>query len=311
LIQSTNVSVSGWFLAAGVVLATSQANAQTAEPALSSVGSVEEQRAACATGFEQSQVLRRSGELKASRLELLKCVQEICQQAVQNECTRWLSEVEQQMPSVVIAATAGGQDRTHIGIEVDGAAIAAVADGSALELDPGPHTLRFMYGNYPTVQKKLVLRVGEKLRIIEVAFEKPGEKVAAPPKQTPSGTPASPPAPIQSAPLATHRPVPVLSYVLGGVAVASAGAFAYLGLSSVERRKQLERECSPDCSDASVSSLRARLIAADVTAGVGALALVGAVISYVTRPTVKDESKLTGNVNVTPYGLSATAAFRF
>lgn len=287
---------SSWLIAAGIFTWGAAASAQSAvEPA---PFSIDEQKASCATGFEQSQILRRSGELKSARLELLKCVQEICPTAVQNECSRWLSEVEQQTPSVVIAATAGGQDRTHVGIEVDGVAIPDLADGSALEVDPGPHTFRFAYGNYPPVEKKLVLRVGEKLRTIPVAFQKPGEKAAEP-------------KPVPSAPPQTHRPVPALTYVLGAVAVAGGGAFAYLGLTSVERRKELERECSPDCTSGAVGSLRARFIAADVSAGVGALALLGAIISYATRPTVTDEAKLTGNVNVTPQGVQASASFAF
>ena len=166
-----------------------------------------DQKAACATGFEQSQVLRQSGKLRASHGELLKCVQSICSRPVQEQCSRWLEDVERLTPSIVVQATADGQDRSDVHVEMDGEVLTDAITGTALDVDPGPHAFTFTYADYPPLTKNFVLREGEKLRSIAVAFEK---QAAAK-----SGNAAAPP----SKPVELHRPVPPLAWALGGVAV--------------------------------------------------------------------------------------------
>jgi len=282
------MSKGSWLLAAGFVSWCAPVHAEPDERATN-------QKATCVSGFEQSQVFRQSGKFKSARAELLKCVQPICPQVVQDQCNSWLEEVEDITPSVVIAATERDQDRSNVRVEVDGVVVTETLTGRALEVDPGPHTFRFVYADYPPVEKKLVLRVGDKLRAIDVAFQRasPAEESALPP-------------PKPSTPIPTYRPIPALAYALGGVALIGGGAFAYLGLTSVDRRKQLERECAPDCASGVVDPLHTRLIAADISLGVGIAALVGAAISYATRPSLPTQSTLSGKLSVTPQGLTLT-----
>ena len=282
------------FVSSSSALVHAEQAAPAADPA------VAEQKAACASGFEQAQVLRQSAKLKASRVELLKCVQTVCSRPVQEQCSRWLSEIEPLTPSVVIAATVEGQDRSDVQVEMDGEVLASALGGTAVELDPGPHVVKFTYGDYPPVEKDFVLREGEKLRKLKVSFKHP--QAAAP-----TSAPLPPPAPI-----AMHRPVPALAWALGGVALVGAGAFAYLGATAESRRTQLEQACSPDCADTDVNPLHTRLIAADVSLGVGAAALLGAAIVYAARPSVPvEQPKLSGSLSVTPHALGASASLRF
>jgi hypothetical protein len=258
---------------------------------------VAEQKAACASGFEQAQVLRQSAKLKASRLELLKCVQAVCSRPVQEQCSRWLGEIEPLTPSVVIAATVEGQDHSDVEVEMDGELLANALAGTAIELDPGPHVVKFTYQDYPPVEKDFVVREGEKLRKIKVSFKRP---------QAPAPTAAAPLPPPE--PVAMHRPVPALAWALGGVALVGAGAFAYLGSSARNRRAQLEQVCSPDCADGDVNSLHTRLIAADVSLGIGVAALLGAAIVYGVRPSVPvEQATLSGSLSVTPHAITASA----
>ena len=289
-----SLSKSSWPLALGFVVWCAPAHAESDDRTAN-------QKAACLSGFEQSQVFRQSGKFKSARAELLKCVQPVCPQVVQDECNRWLEEVEDLTPSVVIAVTEHDQDRSNVHVEVDGVVLTETLSGRALEADPGPHTFRFVYADYPPVEKKVVLRVGDKLRAIDVVFQRPEtprEAVLPPPRQ-------------QSAPVPTYRPVPTLAYALAGVAVIGGGAFAYLGLTSVDRRKQLEHRCAPDCTSGVVDPLHNRLIAADISLGVGIAALLGAAISYATRPEVPVPPTLSGRFNVTPQGLGAAASLTF
>ena len=261
-------------------------------------------KAACATGFEQSQMLRQSAKLRASHAELLKCVQSVCSRAVQEQCSRWLEDVERLTPSVLVQATADGQDRSDVRVEMDGEVLTDAITGTAFDVDPGPHTFTFTYADYPPVQKNFVLREGEKLRTIGVAFEKP----ASTKKNDAAERPVQP--------AEMHRPIPVLAYALGGVAVLGAGAFTYLGLTGEHRRTQLEDSCAPTCADSDLNPVRQRLIAADISLGVGIAALAGAAIVYLVRPSVpvKEQEKaaaFTGNVSVTANAIAASGSLRF
>jgi hypothetical protein len=284
------------FVSSSSALAYAERPAQAATPD----PAVAEQKAACASGFEQAQVLRQAAKLKASRVELLKCVQAVCSRPVQEQCSRWLGEIEPLTPSIVIAATVEGQDHSDVAVEMDGELLANALGGTAIELDPGPHVVKFTYGDYPSVQKDFVVREGEKLRKIKVSFKRPQVLAATP-------APLPPPPPV-----AMHRPVPAVAWALGGVALVGAGAFAYLGSSARNRRAQLERVCSPDCADSDVNSLHTRLIAADVSLGVGVVALLGAAIAYGVRPLVPvEQPKLSGSLSVTPHAIGASAALEF
>jgi hypothetical protein len=276
------------------------ANNDLAAPAPAPDPAVAVQKAACASGFEQAQILRQSAKLKASRVELLKCVQAVCSRPVQEQCSRWLGEIEPLTPSVIMAATVEGHDHSDVQVEVDGELLTNALGGTAVELDPGPHVVKFTYQDYPIVEKDFLLREGEKLRKIKASFKRPqavAPTVVALPK---------------AEPVAMHRPVPVLAWALGGVAVVGAGVFAYLGTSARNRRTQLEQVCSPDCADSDVNSLHTRLIAADVSLGVGVAALLGAAIAYGVRPSVPVERpKLSGSLSVTPHAVGASAALEF
>lgn len=295
-----SMAVGAALLMAGLASWSSPALAQTSE---SSAEATAEQKATCVNGFEQSQISRRAGRLLAARKQLLDCVQPVCATALQVECTRWLAEVEQQTPTVVISATAAGQDRSYVRVEVDGAVLTELLNGSAIAIDPGSHTFRFVYSDYPVVERTVVLRVGDKLRAVEVSFRRPKSSGAEP-------TPA-PAAPSPLEPVETTRPVPALTYALTGVALAGGGAFAYLGLTAIERRNHLEHVCAPNCSSNDVDPVHARLLAADISLGVGIAALTGAVISYLARPSVPVQRAVSGDVNVTPDGVRASAVLRF
>ena len=302
------MAVSHALLIAGLVSLCGTARGQTrvaSDAGQPSSDAAAAERAECASSFEQSQVLRQSGQLLAARKQLLKCAQLSCMTAVQSECTRWLAEVEQLTPTVVISATAGGQDRSYVHVEVDGVVLTEVLTGTAFPLDPGSHNFRFVHADYPAVERTVVLRVGDKLRPVEVAFHRP-KAASVEPAVAAGVPPQSPPEPV-----ALRRPVPALTYALTGVALVGGGAFAYLGLSAIERRNHLEHVCSPNCSSNDVDPVHSRLLAADISLGVGIAALTGALISYLARPSVPAEHEVSGNVNVTREGVRASAVLTF
>jgi hypothetical protein len=161
---------------------------------------------------------------------------------------------------------------------LDGAPFASRLDGSALELDPGPHTLRFEHASFPSVEQHVVLREGERDRVISVSFverESMMPSAPAPSLRTVlgSGHPAS-------------RPIPWITYVLGGVSVAAVGTATYFGLRALaERRRKLD-ECAPLCSERDKRDVERPAVWSDVFVGVALVSVGGTLYTYWTRPVI-------------------------
>jgi hypothetical protein len=60
-------------------------------------------------------------------------------------------------------------------------------------------------------------------------------------------------------------------YLLGGATALSLGSFAYFGITGRADADRLRGTCAPTCTGAQVSSVRRKLIAADVSLGVAAV----------------------------------------
>jgi hypothetical protein len=87
----------------------------------------------------------------------------------------------------------------------------------------------------------------------------------------------------------TFRPVPVGTWVLLGVGIVGAGAFAGMGLTGKSQEAELKDVCSPNCTDHDTKSMRSLYVGADIAAGVGAAALISAGIVFLTRPSYERE----------------------
>src|SRR4051794_29874474 len=92
-------------LASVVSLALGSAN-------MLSVGSARaDDRHGCAAAAERAQALRGSAKLRAALTELLACSQPRCPAIVREDCVKWVSEVQEQMPTIVVRAhDARGRD---------------------------------------------------------------------------------------------------------------------------------------------------------------------------------------------------------
>jgi hypothetical protein len=262
----------------------------------------------CISGFEQSQVYRKGGKLRSARQELLKCAQLQCKPVVRDQCTMWLEEVDTATPSVIIDTTVNGEDTTDIKIEVDGAPATDWQPGKPLELDPGSHVLKVTVPEFPPSERRIVTREGEKRRVFTFTFgETKGVGAILGPQQ-----PGLAPPP----PVIMHRPVQPITYVLAGTAVVGVGAFAVLGVLAKNKEDELASDppegCKPKCSDDQVNDLKSRYLMANIALGVGGAAALGALITFVARPS--EPMKDTGFVPsliITPKLAAASAQFRF
>ena len=262
-------------------------------------GARADEKDVCVKAVERAQVARLDGKLRKARDGFVICARPVCPDAIREDCTRWVGEVEASLPSVVIEAVwADGHDVTGMTVRLDGQPLAGAEAGRAVPLDPGEHTFHFEVTGAAPVETHNVIREGEKNRIQQVTFT-PVAPVATPetspaPLPTPATTPSSSPAPAglwrdPGAPDSTQvsagrGPIPVLAWVLGGVGLVSFGSFAYLGLSGTGQLDSLRSSCVHTCNPSDVNSARNQILVGDILGFVGLAATGVATWLFFARP---------------------------
>jgi hypothetical protein len=203
---------------------------------------------------------------------------------LRRDCTTWLDETVRQIPSVVLGAhDARGGDLLEAHATIDGVRVQNKLDGTPLDLNPGPHTIRFEGSGVAPVELKVVIRAGEKNRSVLAPLAPPPPPVTmpAPPAIAPPPPPPPPPPP------APHAGVPWGVYAFGGVALAGFGTFTFFAVRGNGDLDHLHATCAPGCAHSQVESVRLELEAADIALGVGAVATVVATwigIRALTKP---------------------------
>jgi len=238
------------------------APAPAATPAPAPSAAADPAKAECFARHEEAQVARRQGHLLEARAWLRQCSSATCIGIVRADCIEWLAEVERAIPSVVITARARGADLVDVKVIIDKQPVTARLTGTALDLDPGSHQLRFESPPWPAIERTILVSEGVKDRPIDVEFAPPL------PAQAPAPSLASsPPAPF------FKRPDRV-DYAVGATALVALATSASLGAWGLVQRYNAEHGgCAPFCSPEERSSIENKLIAADVALGVGVVSL--------------------------------------
>lgn len=252
-------------------------------------------RTQCLDAHRNAQELKQSGKLLEAQEHLAICSSGSCPGVVISDCGTWLADLEQSTPSMVFELRLDGKEASLAKVFVDGK---PVADRThAVKVNPGRHAVRVELPPFEPHEEDVVLPEGQRMRLISVQF-------TSKPKETaPVAAETAPP------PKQLVRPTPVIVYPLAGLALAGLGgfgAFAFLGRSE---QTTLEDGCAPRCTDAEISKMKRWYTIADVSAGVGAAALMGAVIVYLARPTREvDRESAKVTLGVGPVGLRDSAA---
>jgi len=174
------------------------------------------------------------------------------------------------------------------------------------ELDPGPHHFVAELPGFPAQEATYVLQAGDKARVVRFEFTSAKPSVV-------SGPP--PPATAPPSPPLEHRPIPTLSYVLGGVTLTATVTGAVLGGLALARRSEVQNDCAPLCPERDVRSVQHLALAADVAFAVALLGAGATVFSYVTRPSVPVTESAAASpplrfrVLWTGWGLAAAGSF--
>jgi hypothetical protein len=234
-------------------------------------------REQCLALHEQAQDARIAGQLLAARADLRECSAATCPALVTRDCVSWLSEVEQQIPSVIFRAVKHGDDLAALRVREGERLLTETLTGTPLELDPGPHHFVAELPGFPAQDATYVLQAGDKARVVLFEF------VTAHAPTRPNAPGQAPPLP-PAAPLL--RPIPQATYVLGGVTLAAAVTSGVLGGLALSKRHDAESDCAPLCTDRDISGVKGLALGSDVATAIALVAAGAAIYTYVARPSV-------------------------
>jgi hypothetical protein len=190
---------------------------------------------------------------------------------------------------------------------VDGESVPRDVD-APLPFDPGPHLVRIEAEGFAPLEQNVVLRPKEQGRVLEsTLLSVRREPAAAEPPSDPPRTlpPRSDAAPIvgplaerkqENSPLSDPPPVESSSaratgmYLAGGVGLLALGGAAYLGLQGTREADHMRATCAPDCAKGDVDAARTKLVAANVSLGVGIGAVAVAGILWLTGSSATPQS---------------------
>lgn len=229
-----------------------------------------DERADCASAADQAQQLRDEGKYRRAREQLLICARDVCPAPIKRDCLDWLSQMDSVAPTVVLGAKDGTKDLIDVKVSVDGVPLTEKLDGKPIPMDLGQHTFKFEYQGQ-TKEETVVIGAGQKGRNIAVVFG----------GATPGPTPGPSPAPSRGG---DNSLVP--AFIVGGIGVAGIISFAIFGLSGKGDVSDLEKTCKPNCKESDVDAARTKLIIADISLGIGVVALAVATYMVLTRPKI-------------------------
>jgi hypothetical protein len=223
----------------------------------------DESEGACFTAAVEGQKARKAGKLHEAREAFARCAQAACPAEVTDHCTSWIAEVDDAMPSVLVATRdASGHDLATGVVRID-AQEQSVLAGKPIPLEPGPHELVLEVPGKPRVVETIVLREHEKNRAVVL-------ELPAPP-----------------APVIVRRPS-IAPFVLGGIGLAFAAAFGGFATAGYLDRQSSGCDVPTGCSPGDYTRVRVELVTADVSLGLAGAFLVAAVIDFVlTRSAAK------------------------
>jgi hypothetical protein len=242
-------------------------------------------KADCAAAYEASQEQKTSGKLREARKSLVTCSQAACPPFIKKDCSKWLSDVESSIPTVVFSAKAGSEDVTDVRVKMNDDVLTEQLDGKAVPMDPGTVTFVFESPKYGSKELKVVVKEGQKAQSIEVQFQAEksgggggGEKGG----ETGGGDQGG---------KITEQDVKgnkTLAYVLAGVGVLGVGGFAYFGLTGKKDEDGLDCAKDKTCTDSQIDPIKKKYLYADISLGIGIVSLGVATYLFLSSPSKKE-----------------------
>ena len=245
----------------------------------STVAGADEVKLECIKASTDGQTLRRNEKLLDARQQLLVCSRSVCPDIVKTHCARWLAEVEESTPSLIVRARdAAGADLTDAKLTVDGAS--APLDGKPLVLDPGTHDVVVEASSGSKKQAPVVLQPGDRSRELVVELQQPPPPAPKPAAPRPSETAPVSDRPGRSESLVGHESgsIPVGAWLLAGLGAAGLGAGGYFYYEANNQLSQLRQSCAPHCTYQQTVEGRNDFTVSQISFGAGEAVLGAAIV---------------------------------
>jgi hypothetical protein len=255
----------------------------------------------CVAASSDGQALRDAAKLQEARDRFLACARDACPSIVRKYCAEWLTDVERRIPSAVFRIqTADGADVLGARLTLDGQAQPHGLEGSAIPLDPGEHALRVERDGAEPFEEHVVIVEGEKGRVVTIRLPGPPHRESPPPA-----------VPAAETPTPTHAiAITPLALVFAGVGAVGLAGFTYFGLTAQGDLNHLRQTCAPTCASSDLDAVKREALAADVSLGVGVVALGVAVYAVLSHRSAPATTALLG-VTPVPGGGVAAVGGRF
>lgn len=235
----------------------------------------------CLDAHVQAQEARQSNKLRLAREHLKMCAAATCPALVKDDCGPWLEEIGKQIPGLRVAVRSEGQPVKDARVTLDDEPISA---DTPIEVDPGEHRVRVEASGHEPFLRVLRVEAG-KQELVAAELQKPAHERPAAAKRS------------RTAPL-----------VLGGVGLLGIGVFAYLGSSGKSDEEELKK-CKPFCAQSRVDEVSRRYLFANVSLGVGVIALGAATYLWLRKPPSATATRVVPWVGPGLSGLGVVRAF--
>lgn len=261
----------------------------------------------CTQAHAAGQREEHAGQLKQALANFQLCAADAeCPLPIRNECTSLFTKVEARVPTVVFSVVDDrGNDVTDVRVSSADGEVANGLDGRPIAVNPGKHEFRFAFPNGEVLTKSVVVRPGEKDRVVSLTL--PRSEFASPaPAVAPALAQGSAEAtPSEGAP-SRRLTVPVASWVsygVGAAALISWGTFGLLG----RNKEQGLVDCSPNCQadrQDDYDAMKRNYLIADISLGVAAAGIVAGTVVLLTKG--RKEARAGSSVALRRRSLSVT-----
>jgi hypothetical protein len=189
-------------------------------------------------------------------------------------------------------------------LTLDGSPLQEAAWGTALEVDPGRHTVRAEAPDHAAFEQSFDLAEREEKRVSVALEKRPGAPAAADEPAPPPSTPSSP----REAPPRKSRILPLVVAGAGAVTVVVGLGLGYLAIQDRKEACGDGHFCEPE----QLETGRSRARASTIVTGVGGAVLAGGLVWYFLSGSSKAESTATRVMpSVVPGGASIQAIGSF
>lgn len=207
-----------------------------------------------------------------------------CPGAIRAECADFYAAAEQSTPTVLFGAKdASGADIADVKVYIDGQLVADGLNGRSNAVDPGNRRFRFVLPGGESVEREVLIRQGEKNRLLSVT---------APPRESKRTEPApADPEPVRSSSL------PPGFWIAAGVGTAALGTAIVFAALGGGNQSEVE-SCAPSCGESSrgaYDAMQTQYLIADISFGLAAASAGVATWFLLTRDSEADA----GAVSVT------------